>query len=1154
MKRILIALFLAASSAFAQTTTLSTTTSTAGAFATQTVRYWYNPSTGVSTYDTLNHEYRLAGVDQWGNVFRCGASFGLTSAGVPAYAVVTQATLSFNISVPSKFTVPADTTTVVYNGSSVKISNLPIANDVVGLTGQGYWQDFGSYIYADNLINPVSTTFSSQSNSPQQTRFLSDLSGAVEAQKDFNLGVMSDYENTDLTEDILTNPSLAVTWREPSVKFANSFGGGSVQVEASGSSTWNTYSSGTIFYSDPSTTYNVQVVNNQSYGGYTRVFEHWVGPQGQIITSPSISVSSTANSDVGYTAVFDSMFSVTVENSFPDGTNGGQIIYNDTTRNSPFTTQILSGNSATIGAFPTQTENGNTYDFENWSDGPNLGISHTITPTSNKTYQAIFVHQYTLSLTTAQYIDAGGSGATYDINGVQENSINLAQGQSATIQANAPSGWAFAGWSNGSYENPTSVTVNSNTSINASFKELQHSMDVSADSDNSQRKFIRVNATGYLFQTYDDGGHSWLEYSTNGGSSWNLANYGEPLDYNFTNGTSPGSKDPSLAYYDRDGYDIVAAVFEEPNSTGHYSIYLDVFYNSNGSYQPFGPQWIDDEPDSTYSADANPNVVLNGPENNSQLEFIVTFEKSTVNGQAGIGCKAGVLLANYSYEVSQLTPAQLVDGTDSYSQDATVYANYSATNPGIYCDIAWEEYYSSSSIQIEGSGIDFSESGGSWVYNGEAPTLISNNSCPVNYAPSIIQMPDGSVQICWIMDLSGGQHQPLSTQVVYWSSDYPTTFNEFGSDPYYVSLNLSNDATDPQRFVWSDYGGSGNDDWWGYISDGQSVVNQNNNGGFGPHVQINNAQSSGDMITSIYRHFNTPYYFKTYMNQLGKTSRSALFTTYSSQTGALTTWRGVAISEGKLHYYYSFGRLNVDGQNIGIASAPDSVAYTTSGRIVKVFESKPFQVADSSRILFDENSGFVDSSAAASVLGKNGFINCKVDLIDNATGEIVSTVKEIKEGSSDPHGYSFVPYLLTTDGIGQKTVRAQIVITTDLDSVKNNLIKGTAIETPTSGSSVQSMTLDHLSLQIIKSYTLLQNYPNPFNPTTNIGYTLPKAEHVTLTVYDVLGQKVETLVNEEQNVGRYQVQFNGSRLASGVYFYRLVAGKHVITKKMLMLK
>ena len=74
------------------------------------------------------------------------------------------------------------------------------------------------------------------------------------------------------------------------------------------------------------------------------------------------------------------------------------------------------------------------------------------------------------------------------------------------------------------------------------------------------------------------------------------------------------------------------------------------------------------------------------------------------------------------------------------------------------------------------------------------------------------------------------------------------------------------------------------------------------------------------------------------------------------------------------------------------------------------------------------------------------------------------------------------------------------------------------------------------------------------NPTTVIDYTVPKETRVTLTVYDVLGQKVETLVSEEQNVGRHQVQFNGSRLASGVYFYRLIAGNHVITKKMLLLK
>ncbi len=74
------------------------------------------------------------------------------------------------------------------------------------------------------------------------------------------------------------------------------------------------------------------------------------------------------------------------------------------------------------------------------------------------------------------------------------------------------------------------------------------------------------------------------------------------------------------------------------------------------------------------------------------------------------------------------------------------------------------------------------------------------------------------------------------------------------------------------------------------------------------------------------------------------------------------------------------------------------------------------------------------------------------------------------------------------------------------------------------------------------------------NQTTVIEYTIPKDSHVTLKIYDVLGQEVRTLVDQDQQVGRYSVNFNGSSLASGVYFYRLVAGNHVITKKMLMLK
>ncbi len=85
-------------------------------------------------------------------------------------------------------------------------------------------------------------------------------------------------------------------------------------------------------------------------------------------------------------------------------------------------------------------------------------------------------------------------------------------------------------------------------------------------------------------------------------------------------------------------------------------------------------------------------------------------------------------------------------------------------------------------------------------------------------------------------------------------------------------------------------------------------------------------------------------------------------------------------------------------------------------------------------------------------------------------------------------------------------------------------------------------------------YALHQNYPNPFNPVTQIRYDLPAAAHVKLTVFDVLGKEIATLVEEVQQPGYKSVQFNSNRFASGVYFYRLTAGSFVATKKMLVVK
>jgi len=85
-------------------------------------------------------------------------------------------------------------------------------------------------------------------------------------------------------------------------------------------------------------------------------------------------------------------------------------------------------------------------------------------------------------------------------------------------------------------------------------------------------------------------------------------------------------------------------------------------------------------------------------------------------------------------------------------------------------------------------------------------------------------------------------------------------------------------------------------------------------------------------------------------------------------------------------------------------------------------------------------------------------------------------------------------------------------------------------------------------------YLLYQNFPNPFNPTTTINYSLPKQCKVIIKIYDVLGREIETLVEDEQPGGYHKVEFDGSRLISGVYFYSMFADDYVDTKKLILIK
>lgn len=101
----------------------------------------------------------------------------------------------------------------------------------------------------------------------------------------------------------------------------------------------------------------------------------------------------------------------------------------------------------------------------------------------------------------------------------------------------------------------------------------------------------------------------------------------------------------------------------------------------------------------------------------------------------------------------------------------------------------------------------------------------------------------------------------------------------------------------------------------------------------------------------------------------------------------------------------------------------------------------------------------------------------------------------------------------------------------------------------------RSITVDVRNQEQLPTfYSLWQNYPNPFNPSTTIHFELPKESHVTLKVYNMLGQEVLTVIDGQKIAGAYNLKIDGKYLASGVFFYRLVAGDFVAVKKFTFIK
>jgi len=136
------------------------------------------------------------------------------------------------------------------------------------------------------------------------------------------------------------------------------------------------------------------------------------------------------------------------------------------------------------------------------------------------------------------------------------------------------------------------------------------------------------------------------------------------------------------------------------------------------------------------------------------------------------------------------------------------------------------------------------------------------------------------------------------------------------------------------------------------------------------------------------------------------------------------------------------------------------------------------------------------------------------------------------------------------------TVRVENLSITLMDESGNNLnadLKPGGIIT-INNESIHRLLIQSGKSTTLTNYSLEQNYPNPFNPSTTLRYSIAKQSKVLIRIYDIIGNEIETVVNEEKPVGTYKLTWNASDFPSGVYFYQLQAGDFIETKKMILLK
>jgi hypothetical protein len=831
---------------------------------------------------------------------------------------------------------------------------------------------------------------------------------------------------------------------------------------------------------------------------------------------------------------------VTVQNDF----NAGQVSVNRSPYPSGVQLGYTSSTPITVLTSTPQTFGGYVRHFDQWqklNQAGHLvasygGISWSTTVNGNHTYKARFNREFNISITIPQYVESGGGGG-YSVN--YGSTVSSWQGQfvenasqSIHVEAVPPSSdWVFAGWSDGSSENPRSIAPPNNFTLYATFKVHLASSITEATGTNAQRKIISLpgNAqqSGSRFHAVYESGNRIFYMQSVDGATW------DPEVLISGQFSDDGYSSPSVSYY-RDAVENAnpgKTEFKDEEDPVYYSLPIvawQVMPNPNYPANLFARRqdrngiWQEIE-DVWYPPEGTPSV-----DHSSVIAYPFVF--FLPNGKSGISYKYYTQGERWDIVADPVRVVEEGARPSAIARDGVVHLVWQDNNRVLY----WRGTYNEANPVIT-----WSTSGPTTLCKGNAYGMVYRN-------PHIAYIGIGIDDVAVVCEYEDGDLPGSQIMFHAIASNESSPFQFFGGNPspgYFPQYNIQPSvasspwAADHSTVVW-------------HMNHGNIMRRQRKSDGY--WSKTSQVGTGGQGAAPSYKFYGVPgeKQFAAFYTNTGN-SPHALLPISNSMLNPLAdreyAYRAGVLYNDSVTIGFHLGELalitSAETTIVGFKPQPDTVAVNSLADVEQLLKSEPFSVANESVIesygmLLVKNGGYVQRHWPAAA-----HVRCKVELADVQSDQVLLTVADLQVRKAAAQTIKG-KLRQTIRNLGNRMayLRVRFTVSGNLglraqawfESEQQPFSGGGGSQGPLAKAGVPEQGLPTV-------FALHQNYPNPFNPTTEIRFDLPDAGNVSLVVYDVLGREVANLATGFREAGYHSATWNASGQASGVYFARFVA-------------